>query len=207
MESATLELRLLGEPALIREGKACPLPASRKTRALLVYLATTRRPQRRDRLCSMLWDLPDDPRGALRWSLSKLRGLVDDPDRPRLVADGENVSLDLDGVAVDLDGLRACAQADVGAGTSEPEEHWFNPFCDGLELARCDEFQSWFAAERENVRLLQIALLRRLADRPEPVRRLAALRRLVAIDPLDEAARLRLVETLAGAGRRGEAEE
>src|SRR5688572_14265008 len=118
MESATLELRLLGEPALIRNGEACALPASRKTRALLVYLATTRRPQRRDHLCSLLWDLPDDPRGALRWSLSKLRGLIDDPDRPRLIADGEQISLDLQGVAVDLDALRACAQGDAAG---EPE--------------------------------------------------------------------------------------
>ena len=207
MERETLELRLLGEPALIRNGEACPLPASRKTRALLAFLAATGKPQRRDRLCTLLWDLPDDPKGALRWSLSKLRGLIDEPDRPRLIADREHVSLDLDGVTLDLHALRAHAESDSDGQASEPEDSWFDPFCDGLELPRCDEFQAWFAAERENVRQLQIALLRRLADRPTPAQTLVPLRRLVAIDPLDENARVRLVEALAAAGRRGEAEE
>ena len=73
----TLELRLLGEMTLTRDGEPLALPQSKKTRALLAYLAVTGRPHRRERLCSLLWDVPDDPRGALRWSLSKLRSVVD----------------------------------------------------------------------------------------------------------------------------------
>ncbi len=205
-QGSGLELRLLGEPSLIRGGQACPLPPSRKTRALLAFLATTGKPHRRDRLCSLLWDLPDDPRGALRWSLSKLRSLVDEPDRPRLITDGEHVSLDLADVAVDLHALRACA-----SGAEPPEQgfdpHWLSPFCDGLDLRRCEEFQAWFATERENVRQLQIALLRRVAEKAPPTDRVAPLRGLVALDPLNEAVRLRLVEALMRAGRCGEAEE
>ena len=67
------------------------LPQSKKTRALLAYLVVTQRPQRRDRLCGMLWDVADDPRAALRWSLSKLRPLVDEPGAPRLVTSGATV--------------------------------------------------------------------------------------------------------------------
>jgi DNA-binding SARP family transcriptional activator len=48
------------------------MPPSKKTRALLAFLAVTPRPQRRERLCEIFWDLPDDPKGALRWSLSKI---------------------------------------------------------------------------------------------------------------------------------------
>ncbi len=63
-----LEIRLLGELAIAREGVPLALPKSRKTLALLAYLAATGRRHRRDRLCSRLWELPDDPRDALRWS-------------------------------------------------------------------------------------------------------------------------------------------
>src|SRR5262245_48585801 len=66
-----LEVRVLGEFAVRRNGEDVALPPSRKTRALLAYLAVVGRPQRRERLCQMFWARPDDPRGALRWSLSK----------------------------------------------------------------------------------------------------------------------------------------
>ena len=76
-----LGIRLLGEMEIMRRGERLELPPSRKTRGLLAYLALASRPLRRDRLCALLWDAPDDPKGALRWSLSKLRSLVNDPDQ------------------------------------------------------------------------------------------------------------------------------
>ena len=35
----------------------------------------------RSQLCELLWDVPNDPRGELRWCLSKIRGFVDEPGR------------------------------------------------------------------------------------------------------------------------------
>ena len=68
-------IRLLGELQLVGcDGRAVALPASRKTRALLGYLIATGQPHRRERLCDLLWDGPDDPRAELRWSLSKISG-------------------------------------------------------------------------------------------------------------------------------------
>src|SRR5512145_2814499 len=87
-----LSIRVLGEIAVVRGGEGLLLPPSKKTRALLAYLAVTGRPHRRERLCSLLWDVTDDPRAALRWSLSKLRRLVDEKHRPRIVADRDGVS-------------------------------------------------------------------------------------------------------------------
>ena len=87
-----MELRLLGPMTLIRDdGDAVTLPPSRKTRALLGYLAATGRPDRRDHLCHLFWEVPDDPKGALRWSLSKLRGVLGEA----IVADRETASLAL----------------------------------------------------------------------------------------------------------------
>ena len=73
-----LKIGLLGELQLWRGEQAVELPASKKTRALLAYLVAAAQPQLRERLCDLLWEGPDDPRGALRWSLSKLRPLVND---------------------------------------------------------------------------------------------------------------------------------
>src|SRR6478752_4844785 len=87
-----LQIRVLGDIAVVRGGRAVPLPASKKTRALLGYLVATGTPHLRERLCELLWDGPDDPRAALRWSLSKLRPLVDEARTPRLEADRERVA-------------------------------------------------------------------------------------------------------------------
>src|SRR6185295_8857190 len=97
-----LTLRLLGEIEVVRDGEPLVLPSSRKARALLAYLTATNRTHRRSRLCALLWDIPDDPRGALRSALSKLRAVVDEPGRQRIVADRDTVRFDATGVEIDV---------------------------------------------------------------------------------------------------------
>ncbi len=101
-----LRVSVLGNLAVSRHGMRMQLPPSKKTRALLAYLAVTDRPHSRDRLCSMFWPVPDDPRAALRWSLTRLRPLIDEPDCRRIVADRESAGLDLDRDTVDILSLR-----------------------------------------------------------------------------------------------------
>src|SRR5690606_11443343 len=86
-----LTLRLLGDMALQCNGASRALPKSRKTRALLAYLAIQESAIRREALCEMLWESADDPRAALRWSLSKLRPLLDTPCGQALCADAHAV--------------------------------------------------------------------------------------------------------------------
>jgi len=100
-EGYVLEVRVLGELEVIREGTPVTLPRSRKTRALLAYLAATGRPQRREHLCSLLWEDTDDPQGNLRWSLTKLRSVIDDRKRKRLVANERLVELDSSDIEID----------------------------------------------------------------------------------------------------------
>ena len=95
---ARLSLRVLGSVCVEREGGRLELPPSKKTRALLGYLLIEGREQTREHLCSLFWDLPDDPRGALRWSLSRLRPLL---GKERIVADRERVRIDLSGAELD----------------------------------------------------------------------------------------------------------
>jgi len=101
-----LQIKVLGELKVARDGKALPLPASKKTRALLGYLAVVGRPVRRDHLCEMFWKVPDDPRASLRWSLHKIRRITNADGQECLVADNDRAFLDPH--IIDLDFLRVC---------------------------------------------------------------------------------------------------
>jgi pimeloyl-ACP methyl ester carboxylesterase len=127
------EVSLLGEFELRRDGAPVALPASRKTRALLAYLLLTAKPVRRERLCEMFFDIPDDPRAALRWSLSKIRALLGD-DADLLAADRERVAIDPSGFAFDID------RPDPMRALEAP--------LPGLELAGLDDYSLWLASER-----------------------------------------------------------
>ena len=48
-----LRISVLGNLAVVRERTRMQLPPSKKTRALLAYLAVTARPHSRARLCAM----------------------------------------------------------------------------------------------------------------------------------------------------------
>ncbi|TAH50653.1 MAG: transcriptional regulator, partial [Betaproteobacteria bacterium] len=74
-----MHIRLLGPLSVRRDGAELALPASRKVRALIAYLALAPRAVSRSRLCELLWDVPNDPRGELRWCLSKMRHVLDEP--------------------------------------------------------------------------------------------------------------------------------
>ena len=100
--SAPIEIKLFGGLEIRRDGEIVALPQSKKTRALLAYLILKGTPQRRDALCELLWEIPDDPRAALRWSLSKLRPLVNDEATERLTADRERVAFEPHGAVIDV---------------------------------------------------------------------------------------------------------
>src|SRR5260370_30697320 len=80
----SLRVSVLGNLAVQRHRTRMQLPPSKKTRALLGYLAVTARPHSRDRLCAMVWAVPDDPRPALRRSETRPRPLGDEPARPMI---------------------------------------------------------------------------------------------------------------------------
>jgi pimeloyl-ACP methyl ester carboxylesterase len=183
------------------------LPGSAKTRALLAYLAATGREHRRETLCSLFWNMPDDPKGALRWSLSKLRQAVDDPDQPRLVADRETVRLDLTGARCDFAEISGAADGDDVASL-ESAGAIRGEFAAGLNLRGCEEFDSWLAATREDVRQRQLKVWRKLVAwlESDPERALPFARCVVEEDPLGEAGWITLIALLTAAGRGDEAE-
>jgi pimeloyl-ACP methyl ester carboxylesterase/DNA-binding SARP family transcriptional activator len=185
-----LEIRVLGSFGVLRGRREVPLPPSRKTRALLAYLAIADRPQRRERLCEMFWDAPDDPRGALRWSLSKLRPILGDA----LDAGHDAIAVDGKSVCVDYRRVRETLATDLRqVGVSELEDLallFRGPLLDDLSLLRCPDFEAWRVALGNDVELMQLRLRRTLIDKltnDAPERALAHARALAALRPDDRA--------------------
>lgn len=207
-----LEIKLFGGLEIRRDGVAVALPQSKKTRALLAYLILKGTPQRRDALCELLWEVPDDPRGALRWSLSKLRPLVNDDDAERLTADRERTGFEPHGATVDLLQLeKACA---IGLEkTPSRELHHILDDCNGellagLDLAHQPAYENWRLAQHERARRLQLRVLDELTHRDDisVSTRTALKRRRVELDPGDETAHADLVAHLTATGQRADAE-
>jgi pimeloyl-ACP methyl ester carboxylesterase/DNA-binding SARP family transcriptional activator len=208
----SLSIRLLGEFQVVRDGTPVALPPSRKTRALLAYLVVTGRRHRRERLCGLLWDVPDDPRGSLRWSLSRLRPLVDRPDREHIVADREFVAFDAKGVSVDLTQVR---RELAGGPEALPTERLLDlsaafggDFLEGMALPDQQDFEAWLLAERDGARRTRASLLSALLPRlmATPEKAIPHARHLVEADPWSLGAHVSLLECLVRTGRREEAE-
>lgn len=207
-----LTIGLLGELELSRDGAALKLPPSKKTCGLLAYLILAKRAQRREHLCDIFWERPDDPRGALRWSLSRLRRLVNVSGEERIVVEGDTVWFESAGAAIDVLALRDAVSGGVEDMPTDALKSLAAQFrgdlLEGLGLPDCMEFQAWLVAEREECRSLQARVLSALLSRRELSQgdAIAYARSWVDVDPANSDAHVTLVSQLAAAGRAEEAE-
>ena len=205
-----LEIRLLGPLSIARGGSSIAMPRSRKLQALLAYLALAPRPCSRSALCELLWELPNDPRGELRWCLSKLRALLDEPDRPRVVVAGQTVRLDLSDCSVDAvdvaqaaGGLESLASDRLRALVA-----WSSgELLEGLELASSPAFGGWLIAQRRRFRDLRATLLERLSACVPDDEVLGTIEAWLEIAPFDRRAHQALLGKLARQGRLRDREE
>jgi DNA-binding SARP family transcriptional activator len=212
-DAAALRVRVLGPLTVTRAGATVPLPRSRKVRALLAFLALAPGPMSRSRLCDLLWDVPNDPRGELRWCLSKLRSVLDADDRRRVVTSGDNlIALDLSDCLVDaieidramkggLDGVareRLAELCDLFAGD----------LLDGIHIDGSVELTGWLTAQRHRYRAAHVAVLHELTRAPigsdEMFRRLDAWLQLA---PFDQRAHQVMLDALVNCGRVRDAED
>jgi DNA-binding SARP family transcriptional activator/pimeloyl-ACP methyl ester carboxylesterase len=212
MRDMQLEIRLLGELAVLRQGEELKLPQSRKTRALLAYLVLKGGRVRRDHLCDLLWQVPDDPRGSLRWALSKLRALVDTDDTRHIEADREHVAFTLTHVKTDIHELRQRLAQDISTlGSDELEElagYLSRGLLQGLELPGQPEFDNFVTAEREQLRQARSQVLRLIVERHDndPAMCAQYLQQLVQVEPYEFSYHRKLIASLARAGRAGDAQ-
>lgn len=161
-----LSLRMLGPMTIVRGDMPVSLPTSRKVRALIAYLALAERAQTRTHLCDLFGDVPSDPRGELRWCLSKARTVLDDGESRRIVTSGDTVGFDRGTCFVDVgevdsamkDGIASLDRTQLRALSIL----FSGEFLEGLEIDRSPIFSGWLVAQRRRLRACRIAVLEHL---------------------------------------------
>tara|TARA_R110001592_G_scaffold171405_1_gene409726 strand:- start:40919 stop:42499 length:1581 start_codon:yes stop_codon:yes gene_type:complete len=185
----SISIRLLGEFAVFRDSLPVKLPSSKQARALLAYLLITAKPHRRDYLCDLFWEAPKDPRGSLRWSLSKIRPLVNNEDVERLKANRERVEFLTSGLNIDVISLSSKLNtAELSVLELESIARQLQKkYLDGIDLHNQPLFQQWLAEERQNIINLRTKVLSRLSAHPDTSlsTRVSWNREWLALAPLD----------------------
>jgi TolB-like protein/DNA-binding SARP family transcriptional activator len=205
-----LTLRLLGGLAVMRDGVAVGIPPSRKVRALLAYLALSAAPVSRSHICDLLWDVANDPRGELRWCLSRLRGLLNAPDRDRIRASDDLLSLDLEGCSIDAHAVESGVQRldAIDIETLQDLARLSSgEFMAGLVIDRCPQFNTWLMAQQRRFEGHRASILRRLSELLPSERALPFIEQWVEIAPFDVHAQSVLFDGLAKLGRLAEGDK
>jgi DNA-binding SARP family transcriptional activator/Flp pilus assembly protein TadD len=200
-----LRIGLLGKLAVTRDDGPVAMPPSRKLRGLLAYLVITPEGASRSHLCQLLWEVPNDPRGELRWCLSKLRSVLDDAGRARVLTHEDSVRLDLSDCFVDAIALSRFMTEEIDTASparlSAIEASCAGEFLDSLEIDRSPAFGAWLTAQRRNFRRCRATLLEKLVQRLPSESVFGALERWVALEPFDVRAHARMLQALHQHGR------
>ncbi len=192
-----LEIRLAGGLALRADGAELALPASKRARAVLAYLALNPGPQPRSRLAARFWPdvLDESARASLRVALTELRqalGLA----APYVAATRDTVALDGPDLTVDV---REFQQALDDGDALRALEVCGGPILDGFD-------EEWaIEARDEHMHRLAAAFETAAAAADDPADAVRLTRAGVALDPLAEAPNRRLIERLAATGDRAAA--
>jgi DNA-binding SARP family transcriptional activator len=209
-DTPALTVRMFGPLTIIRNDAPLALPASRKVRALFAYLALTPNAVTRSHLCELLWDVPNDPRGELRWCLSKIRGLIDQPGRCRVETRSDTVKLDLNGCFVDAIEIATAigdAEAIDPTRLRTLSTLLSGNFLDGLDIDRSPVFGAWLTAQRRRFRGFHAALLERLVQSVPDEDVLDYLGQWLELAPFGENAHGFLFKILARRGQIREGDE
>jgi len=188
----TLLIHLLGPARISCDGNPVEIPGHRPL-ALLAYLLVTGKAHSRQHLVDLLFEIPDDPRAALRWTLTKLRKAI---GKPYLVADRQQIGFD----------FQSDYWLDVAAFEAGELDLYQGDFLEGLHLRDARAFEDWVFFERERLRSrCQAALTERLVGYESQGDDAAAIEtafRLLWLDNLREDGYRALMRAYARSGRR-----
>lgn len=161
-----LGISVLGPLEVRVDQTPVPLVRSLKTRALLGFLTINTTAQNRDDLCDMFFRRTSDPRAALRWSLSRLRPLLNTGAHERLVADRRRVRFEPDDTRVDLRDVEEAAR-DQHATPETLARAWKQTqqvLMEDGDVRSLPEYGAWLADQRCAMADLRLALAGRLAQ-------------------------------------------
>lgn len=210
---ATLHMRMLGGFAIEQQGAPIATIASPRLQALLAYLALHRdQPQPRQRLAAALW--PDSSESQahtnLRTLLHRLHAALPDADRV-LCIDAQSIAwhpaaaLTLDVAEFEAALIRAGQAAQAGDDDAAGAALEQAALCYAGDLLP-DCYDEWVLPERERLQQRLLEALERLAAllerRRDYATALVYARRLLQLDPLNEAAYLSLMRLHAVGGDR-----
>jgi WD40 repeat protein/DNA-binding SARP family transcriptional activator len=184
---------------------------TRKAVALLVYLASTRRPFPREVLADLLWDERSQSQAAsnLRVLLTTLRQNVGD----YLTITRDTVSLQADApIWLDANELQECLlevhrsggiHSEVGARqiARASIDLYQGEFLEGLRVVDCSRYEEWMIREREHLHHLVVDALSDLVTYDLGIGSYSSglehATRLLRLDPLMESAHRQMMSLLA----------
>jgi DNA-binding SARP family transcriptional activator len=191
-----LEVRVIGELNIRLDGLTGELPASRRVRALLGWLALHPGRHSRSRLAGLFWpDVPEtSARASLRSAIWALRSALGPDFAGYLVTDRDTVTLAGGDLCVDLDEVRRLiGRGQPGAALALCRGDLLQELDDDWVVVARDELEDDIAAALYDV-MVQAS---KAGDRATA---LACARRRSALRPLDEAAGSDLIRMLLASG-------
>jgi alpha-glucoside transport system substrate-binding protein len=137
-KAMSLHIQFLGQPSIRFDDSAVNLSSGRPL-ALLAYLLVTKKSHRREHLIDLLFDGPDDPRAALRWTLTKIRKAIGDE---YIVSERGEISFNFE----------SNFWLDVSAFEAGEIELFQGDLLEGLYLRHAIRFEEWLLFERQRIR-------------------------------------------------------
>ncbi len=214
---AVLAITTLGGVRILRGGQPVLGLATRKTEALLLYLACTRRPQPREVLADLFWaeHSQDLAMGNLRKALSNLHQVLGECLNISRTAVELNpdASIWLDAAELE-DGLKAIhhdGRLNIAAAdqASRLLELYCGEFLEGFSVFDCLEFEQWAVREQERLHRLAVDSFAELVafeiEQKSYQPGMAHAARLLALDPLNESGHRQMMRLLASSGQRSAA--
>lgn len=215
MDSAGVEIQLLGRISVSQTGERLGLSLAGATLELLAYLLCHADEVRRDALASLLWDEvdPDRARAALNTALWRIKKQISNWPGIALISTPAAVRLELSGCRLDVSQLEAAVRTARGATRTddgmlqdgvrtqlaEAADLYRGPFLDGCG-------SSWALVQRERLFDIHLRVLGLLmqdsSSRRDYDEAIDYGRRLLIADPFHEQAQCQVMWLYALNGQR-----